>query len=423
MIQYTSQFQLKFADFGNLCQMKLKQNNRWIKLAYHFPWDDCVKIFSEYFTDMGRSAINPRIVIGSLIIKHKLNLSDEQTVQIIEENPYMQFFLGLDEFVTEPLFSPSLFVEWRKNLGNDAFNKFSDVLAVVCGAKDEGTKKSDIENKGKLKLDATVADQNITYPNDLNLLNTAREKTEAMIDMLFEYVREQVEVKPRTYRKVAREKYLAESKKRQVNKKTLRSAIRYHLNCLDRNIKNINMMLDMLEENPLKHKTLREFWIIQTVNDQQRKMYDEKSNSCPDRIVSISQPYVRPIVRGKTGKKVEFGTKLGLSYANGIAKAETLSWDAYNENADLIPHVESYKALYGYYPELVQVDKIYGSNNNRKWCKERNIRLTVVEKGKKPELTEYQKRKRKKEYNERNQIEGKFGQAKQGYGLNNIKLN
>ena len=69
----------------------------------------------------------------------------------------------------------------------------------------------------------------------------------------------------------------------------------------------------------------------------------------------------------------------------------------------------------------MQVDKIYGSNKNRKWCKERNIRLTVVEKGKKPELTEYQKRKRKKEYNERNQIEGKFGQAKQAYSLNDIK--
>ena len=77
--------------------MKLDQNNIWIKLAYHFPWDDRVKIFSEYFPDMGRTAINPRIVIGSLIIKHKLCLSDEQTVQIIEENPYMQFFLGLDD--------------------------------------------------------------------------------------------------------------------------------------------------------------------------------------------------------------------------------------------------------------------------------------------------------------------------------------
>lgn len=423
MINYTSQFQHKFEEFGNLYQMDLKQNNRWVKLAYHFPWDKCVKIYSKYFPEMGRTAINPRIVIGSIIIKHKLSLSDEQTVQIIEENPYMQFFLGLEEFITEPLFSPSLFVEWRKRLGNDAFNQFSDVLAVVCGEKDtdQSKKTKPTENKGKLQLDATVADQNITYPNDLNLLNTAREKTENMIDTLFEHLRDRLEVKPRTYRKVARKKYLAESKKRQVNKKSLRSTIRYQLNCLDRNIKSINLMLDMLEEIPLKHKSLREFWIIQTLNDQQRKMYDEKTSRCPDRIVSISQPYVRPIVRGKTGKKVEFGTKLGLTYSNGFAKAETLNWNAYNESADLIPHVESYRELHGYYPRLLQVDKIYGSNKNRKWCKERNIEMTVIPKGKKPELTDYQKRKQKKEYNERNQIEGKFGQAKQAYGLNKIK--
>ena len=85
----------------------------------------------------------------------------------------MQFFLGLDEIVAEPLFSPSLFVEWKK-LGNDAFNNFFDVLTVVCGSKNKCAKESNIENKWKLKLDATVADQNITYPVDLNLLNTAR---------------------------------------------------------------------------------------------------------------------------------------------------------------------------------------------------------------------------------------------------------
>jgi len=295
--------------------MKLNPRNRWIQLAYHFPWDKCVRIFTRHFSDTGRMAINPRIVIGSLIIKHKLNLSDEETAMIIEENPYMQYFLGLDEFSPAPLFSPSLFVEWRKKLGNDTFNEFSDVLATICyGDKMEGQQsRSPVsgeddavkKNKGKLKLDATVVDQNITYPTDLGLLNTAREKTEAMIDVLYDQLRDKIKVKPRTYRKVARKKYLAESKKKQVNKKTLRSAIRYHLNCLDRNIRSINKMLDMLDKNPLPHKTMRDFWVIQTLNDQQREMYDNKEHSCDDRIVSICQPYVRPIVRGKAGKKVE----------------------------------------------------------------------------------------------------------------------
>ena len=421
MVQYTSQHQLKIEEFGNLHQMKLDPSNRWIRLAAHFPWDRCAKIYSRHFPDSGRTAIDPRIVIGSLIIKHKLCLSDEETVRIIGENPYMQFFLGLDEFSPAPLFSPSLFVEWRKRLGNETFNGFADVLATICHG--DGTARDDgkADNKGRLKLDATVADQNIAYPNDLGLLNKAREKTEAIIDLLFEHLRDELKVKPRTYRKVARKKYLTESKKRQANKKTLRSAIRYHLNCLDRNVRSIDMMLDLLDANPMPGKMLRDFWVVQEVNAQQREMYANRTNRCDDRIVSISQPYVRPIVRGKAGKKVEFGTKMGLAQANGFAKAETLSWDAYNESADLVPHVESYRELYGHYPELVQVDKIYGTNANRNWCAERGIRMTVAAKGKPRELTPYQKRKSKEEFNGRNKIEGRFGQAKQGYGLNSVK--
>lgn len=426
MIQYTSQYQLKFKEFGNIHHLDLNPNNRWIKLGTSLPWDNLVNIFCKHFSDFGASAINPRIVIGALIIKHKLNLSDEETVQTIEENPYMQFFLGLDHFSAQPLFSASLFVEWRKKLGNDTFNSFTDVLIKVCfpdKLEEKQFNSAKKQNQGSLKLDATVADQYITYPNDLGLLNTAREKTEEMIDILYEHLRGQMPVKPRSYRKVAREKYLAEAKKRQNNPKTLRSAIRYHLNCLDRNIKNINEMLDQMpaENNPLVFRKMREFFIIQTLNEQQRFMYNEKTNSCKDRIVSISQPHVRPIVRGKSGKKVEFGSKLGLAQMEGFVKAQTISWDAYNESADLIPHVEAYKELFGHYPELVQIDKIYGTNENRKWCKERSIRMTVTPKGKSQQLNPRQKAKQKKEYKQRNQIEGKIGQCKQGYGLNKIK--
>ena len=420
MVQYHSQHQTKIEKFGGLYQMKLNPCNRWIQLASHFPWDRCVEIYTRHFPETGRTTINPRIVIGSLIVKHKLGLSDEETVSMIEENPYIQYFLGLDEFAPSPLFSASLFVEWRKKLGNDTFNEFADVLVRICHG-DKMNEEQQGQNKGKLQLDATVADQHITYPNDLNLLNTAREKTETMIDLLFQYLKDGLKLKPRTYRKVARKKYLAEAKKQQANPKTLRSAIRYHLNCLDRNIASINKMLDLLTYNPMSVKMLKDFWVIQTFNAQQRQMYDKKENRCDHRIVSISQPHVRPIVRGKAGKKVEFGTKIGLTYANGFAKAATMSWEAYNESADLIPHAESYRQLHGYYPELIQVDKIYGTNKNRSWCKERGIRMTVVAKGKSPEMSTYQKRKSKQEFNERNQIEGKFGQAKQGYGLNNIK--
>ena len=172
---------------------------------------------------------------------------------------------------------------------------------------------------------------------------------------------------------------------------------------------------------PLDQKYQKMLWIISTVYLQQRQMYDQKDNQCDNRIVSISQPHVRPIVRGKQGKAVEFGSKLGLSLANGYVTNETLSWDAYNESSDLIIQATAYKSLYGYYPELIQVDKIYGTNQNRKWCKERGIRMTVAQKGKPKEKSKAQIRKEKKEYSERNQIEGKIGNAKQALSLNQIK--
>ena len=185
------------------------------------------------------------------------------------------------------------------------------------------------------------------------------------------------------------------------------------------------MMLDVLEQKGIKFKLptkyYKHIWIISTFYNQQKMMYDNKINRCDDRIINLSQPHIRPIVRGKQGKKVEFGSKLGVSLANGYAKADTMNWNAYNESSDLPMQAQAYKTLYGYYPELIQVDKIYGTNANRTWCKKRNIRLTVATKGKQKELTKYQKRKRKKEYAERNQVEGKFGQSKQGYNLNEVK--
>ncbi len=84
-----------------------------------------------------------------------------------------------------------------------------------------------------------------------------------------------------------------------------------------------------------------------------------------DRIVSISQPHVRPIVRGRQGKDVEFGARLGLSLMDGFMTRDNLSRDAYNESGDLPRQAEAYKALSGHYPELIQADKIDATHANR----------------------------------------------------------
>lgn len=423
MINYTSQYQTQFEDFSNLCQLELDPNNRWIQLGALLPWDRMVEVYVTRFSpNMGAGAVNPRWVIGAFIIKHKLRLSDEETLLSISENPYMQFFLGLETYRPKQLFSPTLFVELRKRLGEDTFGEFSRTLITLSEDRQPASDAKDTP-KGKLKIDATVADQYIRYPTDLSLVNEARIKTEGIIDLLWELLKDQLPVKPRTYRKVAHKRYLSQSKKKKASKASLRKALRYLLNCVERNLGHIDRMLDMVDGRvfPLPRKYQRQLWVIHTLYDQQRGMYDARRRRCDDRIVSISQPHVRPIVRGKSGKRVEFGAKLGLSLFGGYLTHQTISWDAYNEASDLQDQAETYRLLIGHYPELIQCDKIYHTNDNRKWCSKRDIRMTALPKGPKPKLSAYQKRKQRDEYAERNHIEGRIGNAKQALSMNQIK--
>ena len=106
-------------------------------------------------------------------------------------------------------------------------------------------------------------------------------------------------------------------------------------------------------------------------------MYDNKTHKVKDRIVSISQPYIRPIVRGKIKAPVEFGAKLDMSIdEKGIARLEKLSFDAYNEQDVLVTAIENYRKRAGHYPERVLVDQIYRNQKNRAYCKSKNIRIS-----------------------------------------------
>lgn len=436
MVRYISEKQLTIEEFKTPFQKKLSADNRWVKLSQAVPWDEFASAYMSMMdSSQGRPAVSPRIVLGAMIIKHLEKLDDRGVILAIQENIYMQYFVGLKEFTVDPVFDPSLFVQIRKRVGRKVFDSLNaDLIRTVKGEKDQRhnkkNKKDDGEeprNKGKLQADATVADQDITYPTDNGILNESRKKCEKIIDELYE-LNGKKGVKPRTYRRKMDQAYLAYSKKKTKSKGTHRKMTRKLLECVNRNIKHINRMLDEFEKRgdrfPLTHAQQRLFWIIRTSFDQQKYMYDTDTHSCPDRIVSIYQPHVRPIPRGKLKSQVEFGPKLGVSLDDGFARIDTLSWDAYHEAGDLIKQVESYKELHGHYPELVQVDKIYATRKNRKWLKERGIRITAPPLGRKPEKTkqtQYQKRKQRQEAAERNHIEGKFGQGKNGYNLNQIR--
>jgi hypothetical protein len=243
-------------------------------------------------------------------------------------------------------------------------------------------KQQFITHQGRLLLDATVAEQTIRFPTDLSLLNESREISERLIDELCEL--SSLTKKPRTYRKIARSAYLA---------------------------------------------IVKQYWVIQHIYSQQAEMYRTKSHRCDDRIVSIHQPHVRPIIRGKLNKSVEFGAKISVNLTpQGIAKVDHLRWDAFNEGGDLETQVEAYLRRYGFYPEAVVADPVYGTQKNRAYLKDKGIRYAGKALGRPKKVTEQNreqlkrdKQQRQVDYRQRIPIEGKFSQGKRAYGLNQIQ--
>jgi len=453
MIRYKSEKQPTLEGVETVFETKLVGENRWEKLSQVIPWDEMADGYYKSLTaGMGRPAKDARLVIGAVIIKHKLKLSDEETIEQIRENPYLQYFVGFSEFQKEAVFSPTLFVEIRRRMGEEVFEEFNRAIlkrmeAAVKKRNDDeddedddsgkgGPGKASIttvtsENeilKGRVILDATVPEQAIKYPTDLDLLNESREITEKIIDIL--QSKSGLEEKPRTYRQIARRKYLAVVKRRKAGYKIIRQGIKEQLQYVRRNLKHINGLLDKSEtrEIPLARRMLRKYWIIQEIFAQQELMYESKTRRCDDRIVSIHQPQVRPIIRGKANKAVEFGAKIGVSLRDGMASVDRINWDAYHEGEDLIPQVEAYKKRYGYYPETVSGDPSYGTRANRQWLKARGIRFAGKPLGRPPkempenkEALKEAKKQREEDYRQRIPIEGKFGQGKNGYGLDYIR--
>lgn len=448
--RYVSPNQLELVGFESPFTKHLDPGNRWVKLAKQIPWDKIANIYQRQLNNSitGAGGINPRVAIGAIFIKHMCDLSDREAVQQIQENVYMQYFIGFSSFSYEPVFDASLFVDLRKRFGAEQINAINETIMglVTQESKEDAPQNNDPvnddseklnkedeskpsaapeetaidppENKGELIVDATACPQDISYPTDLNLLNDAREQSEKLIDILYGKIKlaDEQKIKPRTYRQIARKEYLKVAQKKHKTKKEIRHALRKQLSYLHRNINYIDQLLKHFDNIPLKKKQYKYLLVIQTLYEQQKWMYDNNTHSIEHRIVSIHQPHVRPIVRGKTNAYVEFGSKIQVSIMNGISFLEDLSWDAFNEGTRLISTVENYKRRFGYYPKKIFADKIYCNRDNR--AKLKILRITLVAKplGRPSLAVDNHIRP-----GDRNPIEGKFGQAKTAYGLNRIK--
>ena len=469
---------LKFKDIP--FEFTPDPNNRWVRLADLVPWEELELLsgYRNHFGSTGNPALPFRVAFGALLVQGRLRLTDEETVEQIRENPYIQYFLGFEGYRSEKRpFDPSMMVYFRKRLDaetlkaldlriferrreaeeaarkEDCASSVTEPDSAPVDGNDEETPpsgnsetpggrsaptpkgapqetpspaKGDAEPRGTLILDATCAPADITYPTDLKLLAAARAATEKLLDTVWAILGKPGEKKPRTYRRIAAMCATVACKQRNIGGKKLRRALKKQISYLARNLNSIESLLAATSpgENLLNDRERKTLETAREVHRQQKHMLDTRTHRAAARIVNFAQPHVRPIVRGKAGAKVEFGAKILVAIENGHTFVVHSSWENFNESTLFVEACGQYRERNGCWPEVVCADMIFRTRANLAWCRERGIRLSGPGLGRPPldeGKLEERKRLEREDAAKRNEVEGKFGEGKRKYGLDRIR--
>jgi len=386
---------------------QLDSSNRWLKIKELIPWQEIEERYASYFSEVGRPAKDGRLVIGLMLLKHMTGSSDEELVLSLRENIYWQAFCGLEHFETGGLLASSSLTKLRQRLGIKFMKELEGWTYKML------IDRKIIRGKGVL-VDATIFPENIRYPNDISLLNEAREFVVRVIRDVSKRIGEKVRTR-------CREAYLNFAKKKIKSFKAIKRAKKQMIQYVRRNLKQVKELISITGVK-VSEVVREKIALAEKIFNQQYEMYKLNKKRIEERIVSFHREYVRPMKRGKVGKEVEFGPKGALSLVGGYLFLDRFSYDNFCEaNEEVVrEQIGNYKARFGSKPEYFTGDRLYGTLRNREIMKGEGIRGSFVSLGKKASRESSNSRWFKKKQRERNRIEGAFGNGKEHYGLGRI---
>lgn len=387
---------------------QLEEGNRWLKIKKLIPWGELEAEYAKMFSEgRGRPGLDGRLVIGLFLLKHMSGMSDRSLIMELRENVYWQAFCWLEGFVTSKQLDSSSLTKIRKRLGPKFTKEMEKKTYAVL------IEKKIIRRKGML-VDGTVMPEKIKYPNDVGLLNDVREWVVGWLTEIGRTTGEKI----RTYKRKARALYLSFSKKKRKTQEEIERARKQMLQFVRRNLGQLKERMHELEYF-VQAEVEERLKVALMIYEQQRWMYREKVKKIEDRIVSFWRPYVRPIKRGKGGRKdVEFGPKVSLSYVDGLTFVNVIDHNNYSEaRRDVLEEqIDHYEEMFHDKPPSVTGDNLYGTRENRAMLKEKGIRVAFKPLGRPGSESQKQKQYMRRKSRERNKIEGDIGNVKEHYG-------
>lgn len=415
-------FENFFMDF------ELDENNELIRIEKELPWDELCEVPGKYYShSQGRPTKPSRAKIGLLILKHLYGLSDEELVKQLKGNLHYQYFCDLSPKRAQNFIDPSSLAKFRKTIGLEGIREIDDIVDKTINTLSRKGKRGP-KNK-HLIMDTTVAMSPIEYPTDVKLLEKCRRKCVEVIDKAKKYG---VDTIFRTYKRIAKKVVDTHQKLGHHTTKVRRKIQKKLLGWVNRNVKQVEESQNILKKkltavtDTLKKKVIDRFIdktaktlkTIKNILVQQKEMY--RGKKIKDRIVSVWNDKIRPIVRGKYPNKVEFGPKILLVKKGKFLHLAGVYFDNVNDAQLFDPALDYYKEKWKEAPNSVSTDKGFYSKKNVQRAREEKIKYIAIQKKGKSAAKEKDSW-RKIFYCLRCSIEAKISLAKRKFGMSHIK--
>ncbi len=407
--QHTFHFQSPEENFNNIYAQFLESNLG--KIYYAIPWQELVKSFNIQESAKGPDCIfTPQGKLGLMFLKHYACCSDEKLIEQLNANIHYQIFcdilLSPGESISNFKIVSQIRCELAENLNIDKSQKTLSSKWITY-----------MQELNQATTDATCYESEVRYPTNQKLLWECVQWSYGQLKILCKHLKIQL---PRTKYLKWKQRYFAYSRKRRKPAKDKRVLTRALLNLLEK----LNYELNRLEQEyrfdiSKKYTNRRE--VIKKAYEQQMLLFTTGEKP-KNRIVSIAKSYLRPIVRGKEIKKVEFGAKVNKIQIDGISFIEHLSFDAFHEGIRFKSSVRLSQQLTHKTLAIMGADAVYATNANRRYATKNNIRTDFCRKGRVGKHEKQRKQLASMITKERaSRLEGSFGKEKEHYHLKKVK--
>lgn len=401
---------------------KLDDNHELVKISKAIDWPALSdKLAQFYCPDNGRPTKPARAKVGLLILKHLYRLSDDDLVDLIKRDLYAQYLCDVSFSEAIKFIHSTTLVKFRKKIGLLGIKLIEEEVL-------NSLKRTKLLKGRKLVCDTTVVPSNIAYPTDISLLEKVRSKTVNYLEKAKEFTADTY----RTYKRTARKVFITYQKirhhtiqsRRRTQKKILQFSKRNTAqlkNALEKISQKTNSSLTKVKEK-IKEQFLKEAQAFLTtasnIVEQQKDIY--KKLPVKERVVSVHQPHLRPMVRGKYPVEVEFGPKILLNLKNNFLFLEHLSFNNTSDSQLLDLSLKGYQERFGNTPTQLAADRGFWSKDNYRLAEDLKIKKIAIEnKGKSSYLKGKPFRERLRRL--RCSIEARISLSKRKYGLDRIR--